>query len=627
MKKALFIILLLSNWLVHTALAQNLVLNGSFEHHNVPLKHACFRSKEEVSQTLKAWHTESESACELSLFTKNYKPTTDEREYVGYHFEQCQPHTGHSMMRIEVHPTGGRWNDKGSSGYLQAKLQTPLEVGEIYAVEYYVFFALSDLGLARPDFISHFGLDLLQGNLRLPDKEGVAISNTFLPIDSIVTGQWHRVTYHIKPTQPYTALSIGAYFNPANAYSFTEGGGAYYFFIDDVSIEKITSTTAKMAIHDFPNPQNTLSLETEIDQNITCRLCERTLYFEKNLHRIQYNAIPYLDSLSEYLMKHTNMMLSLNGYTDPTGSDIENSALSKARASEVRDYLIRKGIAAFRLEAAWFGSDSAHSIQSNEQQLALDRKVVIKPSETTTHQKLYLSAIKFVKFNQNDSAILCLNELLNYNFDEPMMILHDPEFDDIKHDPAWQQIIKKIETSYQINKLPTLSFQLDDLYYKDQRFRSIGDFHQAIKGYDPFESVEKVDDIQIQQDSLNLMALLDLLHFPHLPKAELVGKRQASTPFLIIQHSGNLPIMKKYLPIFYQSYESGDLPGSMYASMYDRITLKESGKQKYGTQYVVAENDPNKLIVAPLENKELVDCHRRSLGMPPVTTWVLWLEK
>ena len=70
-----------------------------------------------------------------------------------------------------------------------------------------------------------------------------------------------------------------------------------------------------------------------------------------------------LDGVAATLAAHDCMRVRIDGYTDSTGPDDYNRALSFRRAESVRKYLMSKGIAESRLSIAGFGE--ANPIASN----------------------------------------------------------------------------------------------------------------------------------------------------------------------------------------------------------------------------------------------------------------------
>ena len=87
-----------------------------------------------------------------------------------------------------------------------------------------------------------------------------------------------------------------------------------------------------------------------------------------------------LAGLAEFLKRHADIDIRLDGYTDPRGSRAENQLLSDARIDAVRNALEAQGIAAERIQTFSHGErDSAASIGDMDA-YALERVVRIQLS-------------------------------------------------------------------------------------------------------------------------------------------------------------------------------------------------------------------------------------------------------
>lgn len=83
--------------------------------------------------------------------------------------------------------------------------------------------------------------------------------------------------------------------------------------------------------------------------------------FAKYAIRPQYNS--KLEKLGQLLLKN-NYALALRGYADSVGTYKGNWVLSDKRANEVKDYLVKMGVAKERIVATPFGS--TNPIASNK---------------------------------------------------------------------------------------------------------------------------------------------------------------------------------------------------------------------------------------------------------------------
>ena len=71
-----------------------------------------------------------------------------------------------------------------------------------------------------------------------------------------------------------------------------------------------------------------------------------------------------LDVLANFLKNNASVNVTLDGYTDNTGSDKINNPLSEKRAESAKAYLVSKGIDAGRITTA--GHGSANPVADNK---------------------------------------------------------------------------------------------------------------------------------------------------------------------------------------------------------------------------------------------------------------------
>jgi outer membrane protein OmpA-like peptidoglycan-associated protein len=86
--------------------------------------------------------------------------------------------------------------------------------------------------------------------------------------------------------------------------------------------------------------------------------------FESGKAQIRPEADQQLDAVAAILKANPSLHLEIQGHTDDRGSNDMNQRLSEERAQSVNDYLIRKGIAADRLN--WVGFGQSRPVASND---------------------------------------------------------------------------------------------------------------------------------------------------------------------------------------------------------------------------------------------------------------------
>ena len=103
------------------------------------------------------------------------------------------------------------------------------------------------------------------------------------------------------------------------------------------------------------------------------------------------------------------------------------------------------------------------------------------------------------------------------------------------------------------------------------------------------------------------------------------GPDASYNAFLIVQHSGDLPLMQESLPQIEKDVRAKKLDSQAYALLYDRLNLCINGKQKYGSQ--IGMSKKGALTVLPLENADKVEEYRKEIGMRPLSQYLKTIEK
>ena len=92
---------------------------------------------------------------------------------------------------------------------------------------------------------------------------------------------------------------------------------------------------------------------------------------------LQPQAREALAKLSGIVLAHPGLRLSIEGYTDSTGTEAFNQTLSEQRANAVRDYLIQQSLEATSVTATGFGETSPAASNDTTAGRQLNRRVEI----------------------------------------------------------------------------------------------------------------------------------------------------------------------------------------------------------------------------------------------------------
>ncbi|MCP4216513.1 MAG: hypothetical protein GY765_17820 [bacterium] len=93
------------------------------------------------------------------------------------------------------------------------------------------------------------------------------------------------------------------------------------------------------------------------------------------------------------------------------------------------------------------------------------------------------------------------------------------------------------------------------------------------------------------------------------------GGETALGAFLLMQHSGDISLMKAALPELKKEIAAHPGVGNWYALTYDRLQVFLGGKQRYGTQSDYKDGED---VLFPLEDESKVEEFRKEMGMPPL---------
>jgi len=97
----------------------------------------------------------------------------------------------------------------------------------------------------------------------------------------------------------------------------------------------------------------TSDLKIQIDPPKTYTL--DNVFFDTGLATLKLSSNKTLNDLVEVMKLKPTLIIEISGHTDNTGTPEINTKLSQDRADAVRNYLIKKGIAANRLTAKGYG--------------------------------------------------------------------------------------------------------------------------------------------------------------------------------------------------------------------------------------------------------------------------------
>lgn len=106
------------------------------------------------------------------------------------------------------------------------------------------------------------------------------------------------------------------------------------------------------------------------------------------------------------------------------------------------------------------------------------------------------------------------------------------------------------------------------------------------------------------------------------------------TIWLVIDHAG-LGMQKRWMPLVKQQMEAGKVSKSGYATLLDRMLMRERRPQRYGTQTVsvsrMIDGDSTRMErqcwLWPVENPDRLDSLRNVMGLIPIAAYLREVER
>lgn len=103
-------------------------------------------------------------------------------------------------------------------------------------------------------------------------------------------------------------------------------------------------------------PPNDPSIRANWIQD-TEALKAQTIYFEYDKSAIKSSEQSKLDQVAEYLKSHPDAAVKVEGNCDERGTEEYNRSLGERRALAAREYLVRSGVDAGRVDTISYGKD------------------------------------------------------------------------------------------------------------------------------------------------------------------------------------------------------------------------------------------------------------------------------
>ncbi len=366
---------------VTIASGQNLVPNGSFEHHD---KRLFYTGR---ITPLHNWFVPNSGTPDL-FSPYNWIPYKNNANEFGIQ----TPQDGNSYVMI------GFCLGTGYE-YISVELTKKLEEDSLYCISFYVSFAEKskfivdglgiDISKTQPNVNRRFYLeDCFKRGENAYKYEYYHGDNVMLNSDLVNdTKQWNKISFVFRSKGDESFLTIGIFkeYSQLKFYNtiykremeFAKFGHCTYY-IDNVSMVEISDSNQcpcykqKLSANNHATsmlPYDSLPTGTPIALN--------NVLFETGCSSLLTESYPTLQELATFMKNNPEVKVDILGHTDNQGDSTMNMNLSRSRAEAVVNYIISNGIDPSRLNATGFGATKPIAGNDSEQGRQKNRRVEI----------------------------------------------------------------------------------------------------------------------------------------------------------------------------------------------------------------------------------------------------------
>lgn len=121
-----------------------------------------------------------------------------------------------------------------------------------------------------------------------------------------------------------------------------------YYFVDDISLKRAPQfeEKVKVVVVGPTKAENEEDSVLKVKDNIQVgeKVSLNNIFFENGRYTILPESYSELNKLAQYLIRHPELEIQINGHSDNAGMRHKNQRISELRARSVFEYLIQKGV-------------------------------------------------------------------------------------------------------------------------------------------------------------------------------------------------------------------------------------------------------------------------------------------
>ena len=235
---------------------------------------------------------------------------------------------------------------KAYKEFLEVKLSETLKRGNIYQFECYIRLAFWSNAKLKS-----FGVYFSKGGMKavnFPEKECVLDTLAKSSLDGGYC--WFRIKGNYRASGGEKFITIGNFATNVKAdmvkINFKKPGfKEAYYFVDDVSLKWIKPKEDEVRTVYVDSLKYEKDSVLQVKGNVQAgEKITLKISFEQGKSYLLAESFSELNKLSQYLFRHPNFVIKINGHSDNSGSKQKSLKLSEQRARAVFEYLITHGV-------------------------------------------------------------------------------------------------------------------------------------------------------------------------------------------------------------------------------------------------------------------------------------------
>ncbi|MCB0738330.1 MAG: OmpA family protein [Bacteroidetes bacterium] len=145
----------------------------------------------------------------------------------------------------------------------------------------------------------------------------------------------------------------------------------------DIKIKSLgeATTSSSFQIPELTSSGAEYTLTVQYEDQSTYTL---DITFETGKSNLTAESYKYLDEIVDWMKRKPKLKIEVAGHTDDVGDDDANLTLSQKRANAVKDYLVKKGVAANRIVAKGYGEKEPVATNETPEGRAQNRRTEVR---------------------------------------------------------------------------------------------------------------------------------------------------------------------------------------------------------------------------------------------------------